>query len=477
MSLQDPTMTTSLRSNKGSSLPLRPVDSSIKSVHLSAAIAAGLTVILFAAGFVFGWDPGAGARTDLYRYHLPTTYAFRMQPWLSVVRNYRSATTPLFHMLESFNPFLGHDSAFRASNSMLSLMLCATYLYALRKRFGHETEMLSWSLLVSATLLASPYFESMAYWPITDTLPLWFLIITFLIVRPFLDVPTRNLSTGRAVATICCGALCSAAAFYTRQSYLFLSLYCLVVLLQTLPRLRLLTLGIFAAVAVPGIYLVTLWRGFTPPSFQTKHQGMSATIVVYPLTMVAFYAIPFLMEIFCQTRSLRALVPGSIAAWLKLVAGAIVFLLLFSHFTFTGHESGGGIASKIFQRCGPPGPILFLLFAYGGLLLLVKFMRAADWRTRLLVVCFALPTLTMKVVFQRYYDPVLYILFFVYCDRRIVRKFVNIRSGFILLAFSLILLCGCLFYHSAESPAYPLFGKQVPWTNENPTGDARIPYQ
>lgn len=449
-----------------------------QATSILAVVAFGLAVMLYAAGFVLGWDPGAGARTDLYRYHLPTTYAFRTQPWSQVIHDYRSATTPLFHMLESFNPLLGHDTAFRATNVVLCFLLCLLYVYALNRRFAEVAGVRSLSLIIGAALLGSPYFESISYWPITDALPLLFLVLISLLLH---DTEHNVVapSTGHTseLGKICLTAICGAAAFYTRQSYLFLPLYAFIVLFYLRPKMRLVTLAVFAIVALPGVYLLYIWKGFTPPSFQIKHQGISGVIVVYPLTMIAFYAIPFIVEWFYQRRRLHQKIEVPRIQLMTVCVGLILFLIIFHRFTFAGHESGGGIASKIFQKCGRPGPVLFLMFAYAGLLILLYLLRICNWKTRVLLVCFAIPTLTMKVVFQRYYDPLIFMLFFLYFDKRFVRRFVSVRCGQLVLAFSLVLLCGCLFYHSSESPSFPLFGSQIPWVRERPTGIANLPYQ
>jgi hypothetical protein len=45
----------------------------------------------------------------------------------------------------------------------------------------------------------------------------------------------------------------------------------------------------------------------------------------------------------------------------------------------------------------------------------------------------------LKVDFQRYFDPILLILFFGYIDRNITQKFVTLRAASILAAFESIL--------------------------------------
>jgi hypothetical protein len=477
-------MTTELRSatlrteSHGEAYDLSHADSaSTGRLNPWAAFATILALTLFVAGLVLGLDPGGGTRRDLYIDHLPTIYAFHTRPWLQVLHNYHSATTPLFHMLESFNPLLGNDIAFRASSLIFSLVLYSLYMIALRRRFSDAHQVRSWAALLGAALLLSPYFQSTTYWPVTDTLPLFFMLVVFLLLNPIENGPAQHETMLRPVARILLLALLSMCAFYTRQSYLFLPLYVFVLLFKTQSASRWWTLLVFTLAGLPGLYLFWIWRGFTPPAFQGINQGSSAEIVVYPLTMIAFYAIPLLVEAVYQKRNnWQTLIPSQ-TGLLASIAGAIAFLLAFRHFSFSSHHYGGGIASKIFAKCGRPGPALFLLFAYVGLMILIWLFRVTDWKTRTLLLFFLLPTFMMKVVFERYYDPLLYMLFFLFCDRNLVRRFVNVRSGILVFLFMAALLGGALRYHAQDSPNFPLYGKQPPWGNADPTGSTGLPYR
>jgi hypothetical protein len=447
--------------------------------HLSpwAVFATVLALVLFVVGLILGLDPGGGTRSDLYIYHLPTIYAFHTRPWLQVLHNYPSATTPLYHMLESFNPFLGNDIAFRVTNLIFSLIIYGLYILALRRRFAGAPQVRSWAALLGAALLLSPYFQSTTYWPITDTLPLFFVLVVLLLLSPIENGPIQYEKTLNPAVHVLLLAALSMCAFYTRQSYIFLPLFVFVLLFKTQFVSRWWTLFVFALAGLPGLYLFWLWRGFTPPAFQGINQGSSAEIVVYPLTMIAFYAMPLLVEAFYQNRDNWLTFLPSRTGWVGIIAGAIVFLLIFRHFSFSTHHYGGGIASKIFAKCGRPGPILFLLFAYFGLLILIWLFRATEWKTRTLLVFFLLPTFMMKVVFERYYDPLLYMLFFLFFDRNLVRRFVNVRTGILIFLFMAALLGGALRYHAQDSPNFPMYGKQHPWGSVDPTGGAGLPYR
>ncbi len=411
------------------------------------ALAAALAVFLL--GFILGLDPGGGSRSDFYRYHLPAILAFRHGNFLDVLRDYSSATTPLFHMLASWNPLLGRDTAFRASNVCFSLLVTWLYVALLRRRFSDVPGARTASLLMGAALLLSPYFESTTYWPITDTLPIFFLLAAAALM------PDAARPAGkRRIALL---ALFSAAAFYTRQNYLFLPVYTGILLFREQRNARAWTVLCFALVSLPGLYLARLWHGLTPPSFQEHHQGFSWSIMLYPLTLIAFYALPLLAS--------RPLPPAlrSRGSWVAASGGAVLFLALLHRWSFAAHPLGGGIAVKLFAKAGPPGVYLFLGFAYLGLLMVGGLLGKGSWKTRLLVVLVLLPTFMLKVVYQRYYDPLLLILFFLFLDRSIARPLVSVMSGWAVLGFAAALLAGAGLFHGRDSGIYPIYSARHPW--------------
>jgi glycosyltransferase involved in cell wall biosynthesis len=412
---------------------------------VSSIIMITLAATLFLVGFFLNWDPDGGARFDLYRFHLPAIYLFHNQPWSHAVRDYSSATTPLFHMLESLNPLLGYDTAFRAVHVGLALLQCSLFVYAVYRRF--EEDNLGFALVLGATLLVSPFYMSMSYWPVTDAMPLWFVLVVFLLIRRIMDGhATRNTQSPYLLAIIALTALVSSAAFYTRQNYLFLPMFALVLFFQAWPKMRAAAFITFALFAIPGLYLVMTWKGFTPPSFQVLHQGTSMAIALYPLTMVAFYSLPFLIELTLQ-RGIGGVLPFSRRGWIVIASGGILCLLIFLRFRLpTG--PGGGIASKLFEHCGKLGAPFFVLFAYAGLIILIQLFRNLNWQTSFLLIALLAPTLTMKIVYQRYYDPLLFILFWLYFDKDLVCRFVSVRTGMICIGFSFALLLGCLKFHS-----------------------------
>lgn len=420
-------------------------------------------VFLFLLGFVLGEDAlGGGIRADLYSFHGPTIYAFHDHPWAQTLPDYDSATTPLFHILESFNPTLGYDTAFRASNLLLALLTVILVTFALVRRFAGEITLLWPILLVGASILLSPYFRAESYWASTDILPIFFLTVTALFILPVQDGEPQTLNP---FLLILLTAIVSWCAFYTRQTYLFAPAYAGILLLLALRRERWFTVILFTALGVPALYLVHLWHGLVPPQFK-HHQKLSINGFVAPLSIIFIYAIPFLIEAaivhFRQASSagsLKRLLPWALAGWL-------LFLAIFHSYRFDEQTHGGGIAAKFCSRLGAPGVLLFVSFGFAGLLITAWLFRACSWRGRLLIVLVLVPVFAMSEFYQKYFDPLLIVLFFLFIDRAVVRPFIRPRPLYLMLGFNALLLVGALAYNApGHSEFLPLTSPVHPWTH------------
>jgi hypothetical protein len=424
-----------------------------------------LAVIMFVVGFFAGEDGfGGNMRSDLYSYHEPTIWAFRNQPFLSVLPDYKSATTPLFHVLESFNPLLGHDAAFRATNTLFALFTCGLFIYAISLRFASISKARTSALLIGASILLSPYFRAESFWVSTDVLPVFLIIVTAILLKSIEDGDQRSQLPAKIWVLTPLLALVSWSCFYCRQTDLFVPFYVCLVLLWKFKTKWWWIVVVFGTLCVPALYLIHLWKGVTPPAFR-RHQGFSPDALVQLFSVIFIYAIPFLFETILRIKKSGLRIGRFSFTCFYLLAGLAGFVALFHGFHFYAENRGGGIASKVLSRYGEPGRYLFLAISYLGFLVVLLLCRHASWKRRTLMVSFLLPTLVMTFVFQRYYDPVLLVLFMLLWERKSVNHFVTPRMGYLLIVFNAALLVGALVYYGRTAPIFlPLLSHPKPWT-------------
>lgn len=425
-----------------------PAIMSAQHSSVAALIFAGLALASFLIGFGLREDGSGGARFDYFHHHLPTIERFVSEPWSVAIRDYPSPATPLFYILASINPLLGNELLFSIFHTVMAVGIAVLFAYALHARFAAFHAQWPWALLAGAAILLSPYFRAAAYWPQTDDLPFLFVILTYLCLFPLLDnEKPSSLNPSLLIPVV---AVVSACAFYTRQFYLFLPIFSFAVLFIFYPTQRILTVVSFAAATIPGIILLLTWQGVSPP-FDREKVGFSPNSLVDGFSFGMFYAIPF----FCY-RSYAWLTGGSgklplprRSTALLLGAGYLLFLAIFlPHFTFP--ELAGGVLGKLCERAGPLGPLLFVTAAYCGLLIVANLMLFTSWQTRLLIGLVFVPFLIRPIVYQRYFDPLLLVLFMLFYNRRYVARYANHRAAFSVAGFNVALLIAAIGYYHAS---------------------------
>ncbi len=426
------------------------------------ALVVVLSLLLFVAGFFLGEDAlGGGVRDDLYIFHGLTMVAFRDKPFFTVLQDYTSATTPLFQILESFNPLLGHDTWFRATNIIFCLLTVVLFVAVVSRRFRHVPASVPIAALLGSSILLSPYFRAESYWVSTDVFPIFLLLLTALLLHSIEEAE----SPGAPLLVPAALALLSWSTFYCRQSYLFLPFFVFCLLLWRLPERRLSITLLFTVCGLPALYLVHLWGGLNPPSFK-RHQGFALEGIAAPLSMVFIYAVPFLLDALLRSRhQLTARLFARRRLWLSLLVGLLVFVAVFHGFHFNARHEGGGIASKILEHLGRPGRYLFLLLSYLGLVILFFLARGASWKGRVLLLSFFAPTFIMAIFFQRYYDPLLIMAFFALWERDSVQRFFTPRLAVFLILFNVLLLVGAVAYNVRSKPVFAPLSSYRPAVN------------
>ena len=88
----------------------------------------------------------------------------------------RAPTAYIFHKI--FNPFVDSEMSLRISVFIISTSLPLLFYFCLKKKFKNEENLLL--ILVSSTILLSPYFRTSAYWGLGENYGLIFMLLTFL---------------------------------------------------------------------------------------------------------------------------------------------------------------------------------------------------------------------------------------------------------------------------------------------------------
>lgn len=227
---------------------------------------------------------GTSEYWDQRNYHEPVIRAFAEQwPRVDLV-NYRSATSPGYHLgLAILSRYVTHhQGVLQLVSSLFSLGFVLTvWWYAARGVGGWR------ALALSAPLLASSYLLSGAIWLTTDNAAWLFVALALG------GVAHRALTPGRAIVS----GVHATIATFIRQIHVWLAGPIAVAALFDRPRSGGARIAVAIAVMLP-IALVAvlflLWKGLMPPAYVSIHnQGANPALIPFSLALLGAYGLFF----------------------------------------------------------------------------------------------------------------------------------------------------------------------------------------
>ena len=352
-----------------------------------------------------GLDPGnvLAQRYDFVLSHLPSSRRFAELPFLEALSGYPAAPFPLFYMILGALLALG-GTVLTLQVVSVGIGLALLWLVYVQARTNRGFPAVGAAALVAAVLI-SPYFRGTTVYANTDPLPLALLVAAFVLA----DRP-REPRPALALALAC-------VAVWARQFYVFAptALFLREAFGAGRARfLRLLLVG--AAMAVPVVALVLYWGGPTPPTLagpgHVAAAGPATTVPVL-LSIIGFYALPSAVatlrfhrrEFLAAARRPAFLVSMACLAAIGVAVGLGLAEL--------GAIGGGGAAMVGLERFGVPAGVRAGILAaacvgVGGYLAYLVLQAPRANAILLLTVLAFVPT---TVLYQRYFDPLLPVLF------------------------------------------------------------------
>lgn len=352
--------------------------------------------------------------SDARVYHLATILQFRDQlPGVDLER-YPAAQAPLFHLLFAlYGKLVGFELwKLRLLNVAISysavLVLFRLLLGALALRRGQ-------AFALALTFALSPYFLGASFTLLTDNLAILFALLA---LEGF-----ERFRRGGELGALALALLAMAAAVLTRQSLLWLALVAAAVLaIAPAPSARKAAGAAAAALALaPFGALVALWGGLVPPGSDPASCGLcdprpgvsggalSLRAVGFTLALAGLYAaVMYAPTLPRRLRGWRAR-PVPIAGAL----GAGVLLLAVSPLAYRpieGARAGdAGYLWKLSDQLPLVGSssLLFWVLVPLGCLALHQLVRRAGALSleALLIASFLVAALTVRLVYQKYFDP------------------------------------------------------------------------
>jgi hypothetical protein len=361
---------------------------------------------------VFVRDPSLEwAATDEACCHTRTIRAIKDEGILAALgdsRRYRSATTPLYHLLMSIPLDRVDPLAIRYGWTVIALF--AGYL--VYRHVADDTAVhdgTGAALALTLAFMLSPTVRASARYFVTDGFALYLAVAALVLLQR--ARATSHLSTSLGLASI----VVAFASFYARQYYLWVTLYVAYsVFARADHRIKRVTAIAILLLSIPGVIIFSIWHGMAPPLGTPIHTTpLLISTLPNAMGLLAIYALPLawvaVRDIVRQHSDVRYRDGARVGA--AVLCGAALYAAAWRVLGFQIPQAGGIL--RVLGGFGALGDVAFLVISYVGIVMLARWLIVDGW-WQLSWGVFLLPLLTGTVLLQRYVEPaILVFMFFV----------------------------------------------------------------
>lgn len=413
-----------------------------KSIFDSSGVCFFLLAVPFLIGLIVLWKMPLDLSSfawDEFSYHYPTILKFAEQLPFPDLRDYHSATTPLFHLLfAAIGKIAGTDvKTLRVVNLVISYIGVIIFFTILAKRFNVRRQD---ALLYTFIFALSPYYFRTAFVVVTDNLPIIWLLCFFNFYIRYKDEDKQRLYLLSMLFLL---LLC-----LTRQTFLFV--WGAVIgdqILNKAPlRKKLINVAWAVGAALPTFMFFIIWGGLTPPSFATKHtQGSMINIkpILFGMSIIGLYSI-FIPGI----KSFKTLFQqkGILTLCFVLLGWIVLFF-----FPLAQAEKDYGYLWHIVNRVpGIAGTSLlfYLLITVGIVSLLNIWQKEGLGIWVLFLLGMMVSEVPSKLIFQRYYDSSILLALIFFSARYHEINKIDLCRRFVLIAFFIVYFVAYIITYS-----------------------------
>ena len=349
---------------------------------------------------------------------------------------------PVFYIIISFFlKIIDNLIAVKSGYILICSFLPLIFFLILKRKFKFEKEFLFYFSLL---IFLSPYFRTSSIWLLGDNLSLILLSLSILFFLKFQDKKKIFDIYLCFIFLILCS--------YIRHYYSFFIIYYLFYVYKNLNLKHLLYLIILSFIfSLPAlIYLKYIILNYnfidTISSFSSANYLSSGFII---LTIILFYLIPFIINrefvIFNYYKE-----KIKILFFITLITFFIYIIdLFFFKNLIIFPSTGGGVLVKLIYQVSPilRETLLFIVFLIS--FLVIDFIFHKDRVSNYLLLIILLISLPFEVIYQKYLDPLFYLLFFglinsSYIKDIFLRKVISLN--FIFIYFSFFYLFSFFYY-------------------------------
>lgn len=319
---------------------------------------------------------------------------------------------PFFYLLKSILKDFFSQLEIHIFYIFISSMVPLVFYKVLKKKYINSDKY--YLFLLSLIIFLSPYFRSSAIWVTNDNLGLLFFLIS---LYYFLCFQTKNK---KYLLYSFLSFLFLILASYIRQNYAFFGIYYLYYFYKKLDLfnfiyLNLLNTLISSPILIYNYFILFKDRSEISFTIDTLSYDLIFTILVFS-SLYFFYLIPIIFNFFLRLNIKEILKDNRFVISIIL----IVFLILSVFYTIPILPFGGGVFYKLSQLININ---LFFIFSFFGLIFLFIFNKLNI--DNFLLYFILIISFPLIFVYQKYYDPLIYIVFFVLINSSFLKNLIT----------------------------------------------------
>ena len=357
----------------------------------------------FIVGFIFQENSSGGAIDFAHYYSNSKLFYYNnffQIDWLK----YESSSLPLYYLITYF--FFDPENLILIKIFHIFLSILCWFIFY--KTLKNNLELgNSLALLLSSSILLSPYFRTGTYWMMEENLP---ILMTFLTIYFFLNLK-KKFNYSFLVSAI----FFSACAFFSRQNYIIISfgLFLLIFDFKNIfSKKNLFIIFTYAICFSPSIYFLITWKGLLPPLLVEQDRTLIFNFQNIPhiMNILLIYTVPF---IYVDRKKILFFLNKN---KILIISLFIFYLLLF--YNFIPSNLGGGAINKLLfmVSTGFVLKYLTLLFSFISFILLFTIFRDNKFIliyfvSNIILFC------TITPVWQEYFDPLSLIIILLFGNK------------------------------------------------------------
>ena len=421
----------------------------IKKSNLGLITLLFIIIVSYILGFYLNEDSAGGGKVDYIDHEWGTIQLFIKNDISTVLSSilYESSRTPLFYIINKFIPFSNDIENLRLFWFIFSSTIPFLFYFTLKIVASKKINE-AYIFLFSFIILLSPYFRTNAYWPSSENMQIFFVILSLFFYLLLIDKKNQNKFELYIFSSL--SIISAYCAFYTDQKAFFLVA---LIYFDLIRRNNLTFFFIFSFFNVllflPSIYLFISWGGLVPVESQFRVSRYTQGTNILISTLGIYFALIFFSN-FLKINFLNEKKFNRIDLFL------IFILAIFLFFTLpaTPINFGSGIISKLIGiisiKFNLDWNIVKYIYFCINLLFVGIIIILVEKNLKNLVIfsAFLLIYNLTSITYQSYVDPIFYIIILTILNFKNNINILNKRMAYLFLMFYSFMLCGSILFRT-----------------------------